>query len=101
MIDCDTCGGAPEGFPNNDGHHIWCDDENEVPSKRQVEIMEHALGNETHYRNYYALYENSDNYELIEELVEHDLMYLSNGMPGMNTMMYFSVTEKGKDYCFK
>lgn len=68
----------------------------------KIEIMEHALGNKTFYRNHYACGEGQDSYELVKELVDAGFMVQGNPIPeyGQTKMHYFHVTEKGKVLAF-
>jgi hypothetical protein len=67
-------------------------------TERQVEILEHALGNAGHYRNYFATDERGRDYVTICELVEMGLMERGREIPGGLT--YFHVTDAGKGLAF-
>lgn len=69
---------------------------------QKIEIMEHALGNKTFYRNHYACGPGADSFELIQELVESGFMEEGKKIADYsNTQMrYYHVTDKGKSLVF-
>lgn len=58
---------------------------------RHIEVIEHSLGDRTHWRNYYAA---DPDDALLVEMTEMGLMKRGRAIPG--GLVYYHVTEAGK-----
>ena len=66
---------------------------------RQRSIMEHALGNKNHYRNYYCAGPGHDAFDDLLNLVDGG--YMIKTCCSFVPDFIFIVTEKGKRECFQ
>ena len=69
---------------------------------RHIEILEHMLGDESHYRNHFASYEGTDDHETLLEMAELGLV--TDGVRNESiygNMVFFYATDLGKEYAFK
>ena len=72
------------------------------PSKKQVDLMKHALGldrGETDYRNHFCAEEGHEDYEDLLELCREGLMYRVTIQPNWVEGQFFMVNNEGKAYC--
>jgi len=66
---------------------------------RHIEILEHMLGDESHYRNHFASHEGTDDHETLLEMAELGLV--TEGVKNESIygdMIFFYATELGKEY---
>jgi hypothetical protein len=71
-----------------------------VVSGRHLELLEHTLGNETHYRNYFLASDGHHDTPELEELVEMGLMVKQDATSwSCGDTVYFA-TEEGKGLAF-
>ena len=64
---------------------------------KKIEIIEHALGDKTHYRNRYIVGEEHKNYAMVTELAEAGYMEASCQV---DELVMYRVTDKGKTIAF-
>jgi len=84
--------------PNADASRVPLDC---IVSSDQLWIMEHALGNKSHYRNHYMTDPNCDGWQEIVDLCKKGLMKSVPVNPSIyNGLVCFRVTEEGKKLCF-
>ena len=69
---------------------------------RHVEILEHMLGDDSHYRNHFASYEGTDDHDTLLEMAELGLV--TEGVKNESiygNMIFFFATDEGKKHAFK
>ncbi|MAO64288.1 MAG: hypothetical protein CL666_04755 [Balneola sp.] len=69
---------------------------------RHIEILEHMLGDKSHYRNHFASYEGTDDHETLLEMAELGLV--TDGVKNESiygNMIFFYATDEGKKHAFK
>ncbi len=82
-------------------HENQADEARAVMKEEQElkETLEHALGDTTHYRNYFATAEDCDTWTICLELERRGHMIRGRSIEGGTT--YFHVTEEGKKIAYK
>lgn len=75
--------------------------ENEI-TERHIRILEHSLGDNTHYRNHYCTGPESTDWDDLEWLEAHGYMTKRKyHFDEVGNSFIFHVTNKGKALCFK
>ena len=69
-------------------------------SGRHLELMEHSLGNDTHYRNYFLASDGHHDSKELEELVDMGLMVKRQATEWMCGDTLYHVTDEGKKLAF-
>jgi F0F1-type ATP synthase gamma subunit len=69
-------------------------------SNDHIELLEHALGDKNHYRNFFGTTKNSSDIKLLYELVDMELMEVTPAPNWMVDDYLFYVTDKGKNFAF-
>jgi hypothetical protein len=71
---------------------------------KQIHILQHSLGiskpHDKPYRNFYAVYSDSDGIRDLELLVEKGLMINSGSSPVNSDMVYYQVSDAGRKVAF-
>lgn len=72
---------------------------------KQIDILQHSLGlskrHDKPYRNYYAVYADSDAIEDLDALVKAGLMAKGGKSPVNSDMVYYYVTDEGRKVAFE
>jgi hypothetical protein len=69
-------------------------------SSRHIELLEHSLGDKTHYRNFFLASEGHSDSPQLEELVEMGLMVKKTAPEWLCGDTVYHVTDEGKKKAF-